>query len=373
MSKPKTILWEADEHTLAKHKILRGYLDAWFPIMSRWEKRLLLIDGFAGPGRYLGGEEGSPLLMLKALLDHRESVRLRGTSFSFLFVEQDADRVANLQQEIDKLKPLPVNVTILGPYHANFSDVMADLLRDMKGKRLIPTFAFLDPFGYSDTAVGLTGQMLRFPKCEVLIYVPLYNIARFVGEPGQEAVLNSLYGSDAWKAARDVEGFEAKQDVLHDLFADALREHTTHVRSFEMLGKTTNSGYHLFFGTSDDQGLRQMKTAMWKADPEHGLSFKDSTNRGQSVLFSWGPDLRPLLGMLEGRFGDREFTIEEAERFVLVDTPFRDDAHLKGPTLKPAEAGGLLEAWKADGSARKSGTYPAGTVLRFKSPGAQRS
>lgn len=373
MSKPKTVLWDADEHTLAKHKILRGYLDAWIPIMSRWEKRLLLIDGFAGPGRYAGGEVGSPLLMLSALLDHREAVRMRSTSFSFLFIEQDAGRAAHLEEEIEALKPLPANVKVLGPYNANFSDVMGDLLRDKQGKQLIPTFAFLDPFGYKDTAVGLTGQILHFPKCEVLIYVPLYNIARFVGEPGQEPVLNGLYGSDAWKVARDVEGFEAKQDVLHDLFAAALRTHATYVRSFEMLGKTTNSGYHLFFGTSNDQGLRQMKTAMWKADPEHGLLFKDSTNRGQSVLFEWGPDLSPLLGMLQAEFGNRQFTIEEAERFVLVDTPFRDDAHLKSPTLKPAEDAGLLEAWKADGAKRKAGTYPAGTVLQFKNPGDQRS
>lgn len=372
MSKPKTVLWEADEHTIAKHKILRAYLDAWFPIMSRWEKRLLVIDGFAGPGRYLGGEEGSPLVMLRALLEHRENVLNRETEFTFLFIEQDAGRVANLKAEIEALNPLPKNVRVLGPVHNNFADVMSDLLGANRGKRLVPTFAFLDPFGYKDTAVGLTGQILRFPKCEVLIYVPLYNIARFVGEPSQAPVLNSLYGSDAWMGARDVEGFEARQDVLHDLFAAALRRHTTHVRSFEMLGKTTNSGYHLFFGTSDDQGLRRMKAAMWKVDPEHGLRFRDSTDRDQAVLFEWGPDLQPLLAMLQDKFGTRPFTIDEASTYVLVETPFRDDGHLKELTLKPAESDGLLEAWKADGSKRKAGTYPAGTVLRFKSGGDQR-
>jgi three-Cys-motif partner protein len=50
MAKPKTPLRDADEHTLAKHDILREYLEAWLPIMSKWNRRLLLIDGFAGPG-----------------------------------------------------------------------------------------------------------------------------------------------------------------------------------------------------------------------------------------------------------------------------------------------------------------------------------
>jgi hypothetical protein len=71
MAKPKTPLRDADEHTLAKHDILREYLEAWLPIMSKWNRRLLLIDGFAGPGRYVGGEEGSPLIMLRTLLSHK--------------------------------------------------------------------------------------------------------------------------------------------------------------------------------------------------------------------------------------------------------------------------------------------------------------
>ncbi len=92
VAKPKTVLWEADEHTLAKHQILRAYLEAWIPIMSRWNDRLLLIDGFAGPGRYDGGEEGSPLIMLRTLLNHRNFVTNRRTTFSFLFIEQDHDQ-----------------------------------------------------------------------------------------------------------------------------------------------------------------------------------------------------------------------------------------------------------------------------------------
>jgi hypothetical protein len=53
--------WRADPHTLAKHRILKGYLGAWFPAMTLGaygHRRVLIIDGFAGPGDYEGGEEG---------------------------------------------------------------------------------------------------------------------------------------------------------------------------------------------------------------------------------------------------------------------------------------------------------------------------
>lgn len=366
MAKPTTVLWEANEHTLAKHEILRRYLQAWLPIMSKWEPKLLLIDGFAGPGRYQGGEEGSPLVMLRTLLEHRDLTAHPATTFAFLFIEKDHDRIERLRTEIEGLGPLPTNVRVLSPVEANFADVMATLFERFPGFRLVPTFAFLDPFGYRDTAAGLTGKILSFPKCEVLIYVPLYNIARFVNEPAQEAVLTSLYGDDRWKAAREVEGFEAKQDVLHDLFADAIRGPGRLVRSFEMLGRTTNSGYHLFFGTNSETGLRAMKDAMWKVDPEHGAQFRDSTCRGQAVLFKFGPDFAELLGMLRDRFETEPFSIEDAARFVLLDTPFRDNGHLKEPTLRPAEGDGLLDAWNMDGSKRRKGYYPPGTMLRFK-------
>ena len=50
-----------------KHLILQGYLEAWYPKL-KFARRLVFIDGFAGPGEYLGGEKGSPLIALDAAI-----------------------------------------------------------------------------------------------------------------------------------------------------------------------------------------------------------------------------------------------------------------------------------------------------------------
>jgi three-Cys-motif partner protein len=65
--------------TEKKHKILKSYLDAWYPILS-WNRRLIVVDGFAGRGCYtargtiagndVGNIEGSPLILLKSLINH---------------------------------------------------------------------------------------------------------------------------------------------------------------------------------------------------------------------------------------------------------------------------------------------------------------
>ena len=64
MATPIETLWEIDPHTRAKHEILQRYLEAWFPILSSYHHRIVYIDGFAGPGRYKGGELGSPIIAL---------------------------------------------------------------------------------------------------------------------------------------------------------------------------------------------------------------------------------------------------------------------------------------------------------------------
>lgn len=35
MAAPKDTIWEAEPHTLAKHTILKAYLQAWFPILTQ--------------------------------------------------------------------------------------------------------------------------------------------------------------------------------------------------------------------------------------------------------------------------------------------------------------------------------------------------
>ena len=83
-----TQLWEASPHTLAKIEIVRRYLYLWFSILGTRNKRLVYIDGFAGPGRYANSEQGSPVAALqaaKAAIEH-PGAKLDGVEFSFLFV-----------------------------------------------------------------------------------------------------------------------------------------------------------------------------------------------------------------------------------------------------------------------------------------------
>jgi three-Cys-motif partner protein len=354
-------LWDLAPHSRGKHHILRRYAQAWLPIMTSANPRVVLVDAFAGPGRYKGGEDGSPIVLLKAYLDHEYRERM-GAEVVYLFIEEREDRVDHLRQEVAKLT-LPPNVRVItrhGTYQETFGPLLAEL--QQAGRRLAPTFAFVDPFGYGDTPMDLTGQFLQFQRCEVLVYMPLPEVARFLSREGQEVALTSLFGTDRWREAIGLRG-EERQGFLHDLFRDQLRRSgCTYVRSFEIRHGGAH-GYHLFYGTTSLRGLEKMKEAMWSLDPLTGQRFGDSTEGGQMVLFELEVDTAPLLAALKAHFGRREFSIEAAWKYTLVETAYAA-SHLKTRTLAPAERRGELEVTSAR---QRSCTYPDRTRLRFQS------
>lgn len=366
MSGRKT-LWDLDRHTLAKHTILRKYLDAWLPILGGGaypSQHLILIDAFAGPGRYTGGEEGSPLLMIRAYLDHRGKIAARP---HFFFIERDAARVKHLRGEVAQIDlPSHVEVAVIeGSFDPEFPNLVERLEKAFG--QLPPTFAFIDPFGAGDLPVALSSPLLDVPKCEVLAYFPTSFIARFGEQFEFEPVMESLFGGGGWREtfAPSVD-FEQRKRMLLDMFMDEMRARVPYVRAFEITPahEAGANTYHLVFGTANaDQGVRKMKDAMWRVDRLGGQTFRDTTLAEHPVLFDEAPAYQELERMLRERFGDAWFTIDQAEAFTLLETPFRDNGHLKTPTLKPAEKRGALEVQRQSG--QRAGTFTPGTRMRF--------
>lgn len=202
MPKPNDTCWRIDSHTLAKHRILRGYLQAWLPIVGTSFPRIRLIDGFAGPGRYACAEPGSPIIMLQALIEHTARATI-SAEITYVFIEDREDRFEELQRSIEALRavtPFPANV-VVDPRHGRFDQVMP-LIAPADETQRPPTFAFIDPFGWKDAPMELNSSVLGIEHFEALIYVPLPFIARFVDDPVVEGSLTLLYGDESWKTAR---------------------------------------------------------------------------------------------------------------------------------------------------------------------------
>ena len=147
MAAPRTTVWDLEPHTRAKHEILRRYLRAWTPILTQGGfPEILYVDGFAGPGRYSEGEDGSPIIALRAALEHR--FRTEAT-VRFLFIEKDQDRAQVLRIIINDI-PIPPNFRIEVRGGETFEGAFVPFLTSYRtrGGRPPPIFAFIDPFGW---------------------------------------------------------------------------------------------------------------------------------------------------------------------------------------------------------------------------------
>jgi three-Cys-motif partner protein len=365
LAKKLDTVWEIDPHTQSKHAILRRYWEAWLPIMAKFNQRLLYIDGFAGPGSYAGGEDGSPLIALKSARDHRARPQ---SEVVFIFIEKDRERYEHLVATIAETKPtLPENFNI-SCVHGVFDDEMAEALDNLEQQRktLAPSLVFIDPFGFSHTPFRTVERIMQNRYCEILITFMYEEINRFLNHPDHAGTYDLLFGTKEWRRVLEIDGSGERRRMIHDIYRDQVRgAGVQHVRSFEMLNHGNRTDYFLFFGSHSQRGLEKMKESMWKVDPLGTFQFSDFTEANRTAsLFSPEPDFEQLKRMILARFEGKDVSSEELANFVISDTPFLR-THFKIQILKPMEAAGELAIVHAK-EHRKRGTFPDGTVVRFR-------
>jgi hypothetical protein len=194
------------------------------------------------------------------------------------------------------------------------------------------------------------------------------DINRFLGHPDQVQNFNGFFGTGEWESCKELTDAAERNRCLHDLYMKQMREAAgiEYVRSFEMSNDKDVTDYFLFYGTSQYLGLKKMKEAMWKVDESGEFSFSDATNPNQMVLFAKEPNLAHLKKNLVDRFKGQDVLVEEIERFVVVETAFRE-THYKGLLKAMEKDTGEIEAVNAPAS-RRSGTFgDPKMIVRFKS------
>ncbi|QHZ55777.1 three-Cys-motif partner protein TcmP [Brevibacillus sp. FSL L8-0520] len=350
--------WEMPAHTRAKHVILRNYLNAWFPIMAFTNPRIVYIDGFAGPGRYTGGEDGSPIMALNIANDiyNTHKAKLQNKEFVFLFTEASKSNYESLIEEIDDLT-LPNNFKVMVE-HGEFADVLSDGLDKLGKNSLAPTFAFIDPFGTKGVPFDLVKRIMSYKSCEVFFNHMYSGVVRSVHTTDH----TELYGTDEWKEFVDLTGPD-KHEAFTGLYANQLNTEAKvkYVRTFDIRNTRNATIFDLIYATNNEIGLDKMKTAMWKADPQGNFTFRDTTNKGQMVLFEDEPDLSPLRRELLENFAGKTVSIETIEQFVITETAYLT-SHIRRKTLTPLEKEGIISVNRTG----KSG-FPSGTKISFPS------
>ena len=351
----KTVQWPLDQHTKAKHDILKEYLKAWYPILNSTNKRIVYIDGFAGPGEYEGGEPGSPIIALHTAKNH--SLELK-SEIIFWFIEEDKNRCNHLESIIEKEK-IPSNFTVhveCGSFDERLTSTLEDI--ESQGKQLAPTFAFIDPFGISDTPFSVVEKILKNKKCEVFINFMSGFLNRFKDLDMNKEYINDLFGINAWQTeiTRTENGFV-------EYYQQRLGTIAKHVRSFAMKNEHNQIIYRLIFGTNSYDGLKKMKSAMWNVDKTGSFTFSDRTDPNQILLIPHEPNYQDLKRLILKKFDGLEVDIDEIEKYVVIKTIYRE-THFKKQILTPMEKNNPPEI--VVNRPGRTG-YPPSTKIKFVS------
>ena len=338
MGTPKETVWPIEPHTQAKHELLTRYLDAWFPILTSWNTKVLYIDGFAGPGTYSNNEPGSPLLVLQAAAE-REKM-LRGSTVMFLFNEADKARFKELDTRLDEVASEFPDTFEIYTNEGEFVSMAEKLVADRGNRSFVPTFAFVDPFGWAGVPLKLISNLTRDKRSELFILFSYNSLNRFITHPDQQDNMQELFGCDDYLKAVGMTATDRKA-YLAGLYERQLKTvgDFEHVSRFEMIEKNGRTSYFLYHCTRSLKGLEVMRTAMWAIDPQRGCQFSDRV-AGLEQLFE-GPLAFDLEERLLAQFAGQKVPLADVEAFVLTGTPFAP-AHLRKPVLKPLQQRGAI-------------------------------
>ena len=174
------------QHSLAKHDILRGYLSAYVQTLvsnpNRDEFRLVLVDGFAGGGLYRDEHTrqlilGSPFIMLEATKEaeaiinsgRRKRVRL---DVDYYFVEKEraaADCLRKALKEHGYGARVDKDIFLL---NCEFEDTADRLIERALTKmpRSPRAIFLLDQYGYSEVPADRIARIIQaLPGGEVIL------------------------------------------------------------------------------------------------------------------------------------------------------------------------------------------------------------
>ncbi|MXY31156.1 MAG: three-Cys-motif partner protein TcmP [Gammaproteobacteria bacterium] len=369
MAPPKATLWRRGDHTEGKHLVLQHYFEAWFPIlgMGRRNQRILFIDGFAGPGEYQGGEEGSPLVAMRVLSQHSSRSRIRA-EVVFVFIEKDPTRAQHLERLVAGWTDKPPNAkpfVLTGSFSSRMSQVLDQL--DRQKQRMAPALVMVDPFGIRDIPMHLMSRILGNPQCEVYVTFMWESINRHLSTDEFAPHLTALFGTDTWKRAKNFAG-EERRRRLYALYKSQLkRAGAKQVVHFHLF-RRNRLKYSIFFGTGHTKGSDCMKRAIWKIDPFGEFSFRGGENE-QIVLSGLAqPNFTPLRRALQDRFStDGWVPVKKVVEFVSSDATIYHSGQVKGVqkpgVLKPMEQQGLLRVKPQ--TRQRNFTYPDRCRIRF--------
>jgi three-Cys-motif partner protein len=356
--------WRLKEHTEVKHDILQKYLVPWVRVLSSGNARVHFFDGFAGRGTYEDGEPGSPLLAMDVADRNSELFE----EFLCTFVELNDNNYEDLERAVETKKEECTDKIEINKRNDSFELVINELIENIGHGSIIPSFFFIDPFGYNSMPFETVSNIfnLRETGVEVFLTFMVRDIRRFLDNEGHEDSITRILGTDDWK---EIEG-ENKEKKILQIYEEKLKNEAgvNYVWPFEMkMPERSETVYYLIHATNHFKGFKIMKDVMFSAGAEDQFAYLGPDHYGyddeQKTLFESSDTdderIEDLADVLFSRLEDERLTFWEVmERTYtetdLIEKHYRDAIYLLEERHKatihnnPDQSNGTIEGLDDD-------------------------
>lgn len=374
---------ELRNHSNAKIEILSRYYIPWLRKITLGafnQNKCLVIDGFAGEGIYADGQIGSPIILIdgaRGLDDQNLQCGRERPTITILLIEgnekiyiqlihnilrhyDDAEYTDNLItfRNYPTIKVIAINNT--------FENVMNSFL-EQANSRLIPSFCFVDPFGFSHTPFQLLKKYLENHKAEILFNFMYEEINRFIlsdKDPKLVETYKNLFGVENLDELRHqvnvASGSQLRKELIINYYAKQLLEKTEaqYALNFEFK-KSGRTKMFLVHSTKNKHGLALMKEVMWKVD-ETGAFLYDDRKDTDQIEFEFFDDytkkehIKNLSEIVYNEFkGKIGVSLDTIEMFVLEKTIYPLTNYFK-PAMKLLEKNEFIYVERAVGANKGS-------------------
>ncbi len=319
------------DQSIIKAVIVSKYFAAWAQVIIAAEKergeaagRIAYIDLFAGPGRYEDGTRSTPLRILtRAIRDPDLCQRL-----VIMFNDANSDHSHSLEHTIANLPG--IDQLKYKPQVYNY-EVGQEIVSMFEQMNLVPTFFFVDPWGYKGLSLRLINSVLKNWGCDCVFFFNYTRINMGLENELVEEHMNALFGKKRADALRirlkPMSPIERELTIVEEI-AQALKEMGgKYVLPFSFKdNKGRRTSHHLIFVSKHFRGYEIMKEIMAKESSvkEQGVpSFEYSpASSRQPMLFELARPLDALVGMLLNDFAGQQLTMKQIYEEHNVGKPY---------------------------------------------------
>jgi three-Cys-motif partner protein len=364
----ETFFGESTEQSRIKATIVRDYFWAWarviLPSIKKHGRRIAYVDLFAGKGRYKDGTKSTPLLVLESAIADPE---MRQYLVS-LFNDADPENVDTLRREIEAL---PGIEWLKYKPQVTTEEVGEKIVTMFEQMKLVPTFFFVDPWGYKGLSLGLINSVLKHWGCDCVFFFNYNRINMGLGNEAVEEHINVLFGQTRADALRErlvrLPPHEREAAIVEAL-SQALRElGAEYVLPFCFKDEHgSRTSHHLVFATKHPRGYRIMKEIMAKYSSEEQQGVASfaycPASTMHPLLFELNRPLDDLEAMLQKDFARQTLTVQEIYDRHNVGLPYTMKNYKT--VLMAMEDRGLIQATRP-GKKRRKGTLPDDVLMTF--------